>query len=69
MQIANADEYIDVKGLADGLYLLQTVADPDNLLVESSESNNCGGVYIRLHGLDSASPSATLQGPTTNCAP
>jgi hypothetical protein len=62
------DQYMEVSGVTDGVYLLQTVADPDGGLVESNESNNCGGVYIRLTNMSSAAPAATLLGPARGCA-
>jgi hypothetical protein len=62
------DQYLDVFGLADGLYLLETVADPDNTLQETNESNNCGAVYVRLSGMATSRPQATLVGPAPSCA-
>jgi hypothetical protein len=56
-----------VYGLADGLYLLETVADPDDTILEANEGNNCGAVYVRLTGLATASPRATLVGPAPSC--
>ena len=61
------DQYLDVFGLPDGLYLLETVADPDDTLVESDETNNCGAVYVRLSGMATGSPTATLVGPGPAC--
>jgi hypothetical protein len=60
------DQYIEVSGLADGIYLLETIADPDNTILEANESNNCGSVYVRLAGVDS-SPTAELLGPGPRC--
>jgi hypothetical protein len=62
------DQYLDVFGLADGLYLLETVADPDNTLQETNETNNCGAVYVRLSGMATARPQSTLVGPAPGCA-
>ncbi len=62
------DQYLDVFGLADGLYLLETVADPDNTLQETNETNNCGAVYVRLSGLATSHPQAALVGPAPACA-
>ena len=62
------DQYMEVTGVPDGVYLLQTVVDPDGALVEANESNNCGGVYIRLSNMGSAVPQATLIGPARACA-
>ena len=61
------DQYMDVSGVPDGVYLLQTEADPDRLLVESDQSNNCGAVYIRLSQMASA-PSAQILGTAPRCA-
>ena len=62
------DQYMEVTGIPDGTYLLETVADPDNLLREASESNNCGGIYLRLSGMGTASPAAEILGPAPKCA-
>lgn len=62
------DQYMEVSGVPDGTYLLQTVVDPDGALVEGNESNNCGGVYIRLSNMSSPMPQATLLGPARACA-
>lgn len=61
------DQYIEVTGVPDGTYLLQTEADPDQLLVEADRSNNCGGVYIRLSNMATA-PSAQILGKAPQCA-
>ena len=62
------DQYIDVAGLPDGVYLLETVADPDDTIREADETNNCGAVYVRLTNMDKAKPKATLVGPAPSCA-
>lgn len=41
------DQYIEVSGLS-GYYLLQTVVDPKNTVVEAEESNNCISVLIHI---------------------
>ncbi|MBI1788070.1 MAG: hypothetical protein HYR60_11045 [Acidobacteria bacterium] len=61
------DQYIDISGVADGVYILQTIADPDGRLVEADKSNNCGSVYIRLSNLASNTPAAQLLGPGPGC--
>jgi hypothetical protein len=61
------DQYIDVSGVADGVYVLQTVADPDNSLVEADDSNNCGNVTIRLSNMNTPTPSAQIVGPGRGC--
>jgi len=62
------DQYMEVSGVGDGVYLLQTEADPDHLLVESDRSNNCGGVYIRLSNVGTNARSAQILGPAPACA-
>ena len=61
------DQYMDVSGVSDGIYLLQTEADPDQLLAESDRSNNCGAVFIRLSHMANA-PSAQILGTAPRCA-
>jgi Lysyl oxidase len=61
------DQYIDVSGVADGIYVLETVADPDDLLAEADESNNCETIVIRLAGASTGTPSATRVGPGPRC--
>ena len=63
------DQYMEVTGVADGVYILDTLADPDNGLVEANESNNCGGVFIRLTGMGGAAPQATILGKSPACSP
>jgi hypothetical protein len=60
------DQYIEVSGVPDGTYLLETIADPDNTILEADESNNCGSIYVRLSNVDS-SPTAELLGPGPPC--
>ena len=62
------DQYMEVTGVPDGTYLLETTADPDNLLREKDETNNCGGVFLRLSGVATATPSVELLGAATKCA-
>jgi hypothetical protein len=61
------DQYIEVTGVPDGVYVLQTVADPDNLLLEANESNNCGSVTIQLSNMTAPRPTAVLLGPGPAC--
>ena len=60
-------QYIEVTGVPDGIYILETIADPDHRIVESNESNNCGSVYVRLKDVDSPARSAELLGPGPAC--
>jgi hypothetical protein len=62
------DQYIDVSGVPDGLYVLETVADPDDALLEADESNNCSSILIRLRNVDGASPKVSMVGPGPRCA-
>jgi hypothetical protein len=41
---------IDITGLPDGLYVVQSIVDPANRLVELHEANNVGIVYFDLQG-------------------
>lgn len=61
------DQYIEVSGLPDGLYLLDTIVDPDDTILEADETNNCGAVYVRLSGMASGNPVATLVGEAPGC--
>jgi hypothetical protein len=61
-------QYIDVDGLPNGTYILETTADPDKVLVESDESNNCGSVLVRLTGLGTTSRHAEFLGKGPACA-
>lgn len=44
------DQYIEVSGLADGYYLLDTIADGDGLVLESNERNNSVSALVRICG-------------------
>jgi hypothetical protein len=44
------DQYVDVSLVDDGWYLLETVADPANTLVEKNEVNNAKSTLIRICG-------------------
>jgi hypothetical protein len=43
-------QYVDVSGLEDGIYALRSVADPYNLIYESSKELNQAIVYFHLQG-------------------
>ncbi|HEY6547716.1 MAG TPA: lysyl oxidase family protein [Vicinamibacteria bacterium] len=60
-------QYVEVTGVPDGVYILETLVDPDGLIKEADESNNCGSVYVRLKDVDEASRSAELLGPGPAC--
>ena len=61
------DQYMEVSGIADGLYILETLADPDHRVKESNEANNCGGIYVRLSGMGTT-PRAEALGPAPKCS-
>jgi hypothetical protein len=61
------DQMIDTYGLPDGTYVLFTTVDPDNKLLEGSETNNCGSVIVRLANLATAQPHADLLGSGPAC--
>ena len=61
-------QYIEVSGVPDGIYILETIADPDNEIEEESKSNNCESIYIRLSGIPAGSPAAQIVGPGPSCS-
>jgi Lysyl oxidase len=61
------DQYLEVSGVPDGDYVLETQADPDGLLHEVTRANNCTSIRIRLSGLSTASPSVRLLGSGPAC--
>ena len=60
-------QYIEVTGVPDGDYILQTLVDPDNKVVEANESNNCGSVRVRLAHMGTPQRTAQLLGPGPGC--
>lgn len=63
------DQYVEVTGLADGVYILDTIADPDNSILEADETNNCAGMYVRLSQIGTPERTAELLGPAPACPP
>ena len=61
------DQFIEVSGVPDGYYILETIADPDNTLLEADETNNCGAVLIRLAHMDSSARTAEIIRPLESC--
>lgn len=61
------DQYIEVSGLPDGMYVLDTIADPENAIAESDETNNCSAVLVRLTAMASTAPAAEVLGPGPRC--
>lgn len=62
------DQYIDVAAVPDGDYVLETIADPDGLLLEADETNNCDSIVIRIAGTSTGTPSAVILGPGPRCS-
>lgn len=62
------DQFIEVSGVPDGDYIFETVGDPDGLMQEASEANNCTSIRIRLQNMASASRSAQILGPGPACS-
>jgi hypothetical protein len=62
------DQFIEVSGVGDGDYILENRGDPDGLLVEAREDNNCTSIRIRLQGMNSSSRSVQVLGPGPSCS-
>jgi hypothetical protein len=45
-----ADQYIEISGVPDGVYILETVANPARTVHETTFDDNAARVTIRLHG-------------------
>lgn len=45
-----ADQYVDIGDAPDGVYELETCANPDGLMTEVRSDNNCASVLFRLAG-------------------
>jgi hypothetical protein len=56
-----ADQYIEISGVPDGVYVLETVANPAGTVHETTQADNTARVTIRLRGdtVDLVSPSAS----------
>jgi hypothetical protein len=61
------DQFIEVSGVPDGKYILETIADPDSRLLEANEANNCIAMYVQLTGMGTPSASAEITGPGPGC--
>jgi subtilase family serine protease len=62
---ATSDCRINVAaGMALGEHTLQVCADPDNLIAERSENNNCAQIQIRTYGGDDFEPDNTIETAT-----
>ncbi len=60
-------QYVEVTGVPDGDYILDTTVDPTGRLVESDISNNCGSVRVRLSHMGTPGALAELLGPGPAC--
>jgi hypothetical protein len=61
------DQYLEVTGLPDGDYIVESIADPENGIRESDETNNCFGNLIRLKDVDLPTRSVQLLGDGKKC--
>jgi hypothetical protein len=43
-------QFVNIGGLPDGVYVLKSTVDPDNILLESDPTNNSALVYFTLRG-------------------
>jgi hypothetical protein len=62
------DQFIDVYGVPDGDYILETSGDPEGRMVEKNDANNCTSIRISLRNMASASPSAQILGAGPACS-
>lgn len=51
-------QVIDITGVPDGIYWLEGVVDPDNLVLESNENNNTVRVQVAIGPIPNAVPDA-----------
>jgi hypothetical protein len=61
------DQYIEVSGLPDGHYIIESIADPENGILELDETNNCFGNHIFMKNVDLPSRSVDLLGDAKKC--
>jgi hypothetical protein len=61
-------QYVEVSGVPDGDYILDTTVDPTDRLIESDKTNNCGSVRVRLADIGTPEPQAQLLGAGPPCA-
>ncbi|HEY3253658.1 MAG TPA: lysyl oxidase family protein [Polyangiaceae bacterium] len=60
-------QYLEVSGVPDGLYILETQIDPDNEIIETDERNNCGSMRVRLSHMGTPQHKAELLGQGPAC--
>ncbi len=62
------DQFIEVSGVPDGVYILETLGDPEGRMKEASEANNCTSIVIRLKNMASSTRSAQILGRGPACS-
>lgn len=60
-------QYIEVSGVPDGTYILETFVDPDDHLIEADDSNNCGTLLVKISGVGTPARHAEIVGPGPAC--
>ena len=60
-------QYVEVSGVPDGNYILETVMDPDNHLIESDDANNCGSLIVEISGVGTNQAHVEIVGPGPAC--
>jgi len=56
------DQYVEVSGVGDGTYVMETIMDPENRIAESDDGNNTVSACVRLTRTATATPHAELVG-------
>lgn len=54
------DQFINADTLQDGVYLLETVVDPDHKLLETNTHDNCIAKYVQVWNMNTSNPQAKL---------
>src|SRR3954453_15173383 len=60
-------QYVEVSGIPNGDYVLDTTVDPTDRLIESDKTNNCGSVRVRLSAMGTPNPQAQGLGVGPSC--
>jgi len=60
-------QYVEVTGVPDGTYILDTTVDPTGRLQEANTTNNCGSVRVQLTGMGTTAKHAELLGTGPAC--
>jgi hypothetical protein len=60
-------QYVEVTGVPNGDYILDTTVDPTHRLIERDVANNCGSVRVRLSSMGTSNPQAELLGVGPAC--